>query len=153
MLSEVRQDFNPMKYIAAHTELRLGEAVATVESRASWKAGALGAVGMAVLASATNVAINYATTEATLLRWGAVAVLTLASGIGVALAQTRRQKAEVRAPDKPAVHVRITGVRRTIDFKIYSEEVALQPGYITQWIRTAHGAAEALDQEGPHGNE
>jgi hypothetical protein len=101
---------------------------------------------MATLASATNIAINYATTEATLLRWSAVAVLTIVSGIGTAITtRARRTKAEVRAPDKPAVHVRIIAPERTIDFKIYSEEVALQPGYIDQWIQTAHNAPKPLD--------
>lgn len=122
--------------------------MAIVKDPAPWKAGIFGAIGAAALASATNIAINFATTEASLLRWSAVAILTGASGIAAGVAQRSRKipRPEVRALDKPAVHLRITSISSTIDFKIYSEEVALQPGYIDQWIRTAHAVREPLDQ-------
>ncbi|MGW4961873.1 hypothetical protein ACWEPL_32055 [Nonomuraea sp. NPDC004186] len=108
---------------------------------------------MAILASATNVFINYATTEATALRWAAVGLLTLVSGVGAALTQGRRQRAQARALDKPAVQVRIDRAKKIIDLKIYSDEVALQPGYIAQLIQTAHGTIEAVQEEGAPGDE
>lgn len=116
------------------------------QSRASWRAGVVAALVVAALGTGTNVAINYTTTQATTLRWVAVVVLTVASGLATSLIKNDRDNNEVRALDKPAVHPRITEHERTIDFKIYSEEVALQPGYISQWIRTAHGNSESSER-------
>ncbi|GII97614.1 hypothetical protein [Sinosporangium siamense] len=127
--------------------------MAKAESRTPWRSGVLSAVGMALLASATNVMINYATTEATALRWTGVVALTLASGLGVALAQSRRQRSESQSAEKPAVHLRIVNPGKTIDLKVYSQEVALQAGYIDQWIRTAHGENEKIESEEASGHD
>ncbi|GAA3952715.1 hypothetical protein GCM10023085_39020 [Actinomadura viridis] len=105
----------------------------------------------AILATATNVFINYATTEASAFRWGAVVLLTVLSGLLASVLASKREPLPARAPDKPAVHLRIADTAKTIDFKIYSEEVALRPGYINQWIRTAHDPGSEVEPS--EGNE